>query len=162
MRILILFLFLSINYTASFAASKSIVGAKDTLKMLQGIWEFQGILIQADSNVAGAHHATDLHISNNRFQMNLSEASSCGAIVENKGRLRFVFDCEPSFMEDTIGNTWKNMDIISVTRNRLKLSMTGVDLSYFSTDLNGIGNVVFMYTKIRRKAKSFESWLKNK
>ncbi len=152
MKISYFLLFLTINYS-SFAAINRTHEAKDTLKTLQGVWEFQGIVIQLESPFPQTYYATDLHIRNSHFQMNLSEAAACGSIQEWENQLHFVFTCSTSPQHDTITNSWKNMAIVSLTNKEIKLSMSGVDLSYFSADLKGIGDVIFVYHRVRRKSK---------
>lgn len=138
----VVFLFtLSYSYSQEFTTFK-VAKEKplDTLKLLQGTWNFQYMNVVKDGVYKEYIHTTNMIISDSTFCMWFSEASFSGEIVTIGHKIVFMFDY----------GEWVDMEIASFDKSNVSFIMKNMDISYFTDKAQGQGDLIFTYKKPKR------------
>lgn len=120
----------------------------DTLKMLQGEWDFRHIMIPGKKNSAESYYATTLHIAQKEFTQGLSEAYAGGIILTDQ-HFKFKFtngDCGSTKSAD-----WcRDMEIYKLTKRELLLLKRNQTARFYFNNQKGTCDVLFCYRKINK------------
>ena len=120
----------------------------DTLKFLQGTWDFKYLMILGIKKLKSDYYATELIIKKERFIMNLSEAATDGKILTgDKFRFKFAADCG---QYDESKSTWCNdMEIYKCSKKELLLLKRGQKAEIYFKEQRGPFEILLCYKKVK-------------
>ncbi len=119
----------------------------DTLKVLQGTWDFDFIQILNKPKSSETYYATELTIDKEKFIMRLSEAGKIGKLKTKNNIVTFVFDPGECDIDKSDTSWCKDMTIYYLTKNNLVLLKKQTKAEWYFTKQKGIQDVLFYYKR---------------
>jgi hypothetical protein len=122
----------------------------DTLKLLQGEWDFGYVMLADDQNKKNRSYlATEMEVDSGFFIMRLSEAAENGQVKRKNNR--FVFEFGNLCWEDPYSenlNVWcSDMEIARIDKRNLHLLRRNMPRSGYINGTTGNGDVILVYRK---------------